>query len=74
MQVSTMGVLADYVTALIKDEGVDAVHVTNLIPPYRLGMDKKWTQFPKLGAGLLKQLREDGVMYDQPSGWFRRIP
>ena len=74
MNDKTLTLLLGYVVAPIKDEGMDAIHVTNLIPPYRLGLDKKWTQFPHLHDIDNDALNHLGVSYDQPSGWFRRIP
>lgn len=71
MNENTLNALLAYVIFLVREEGCDAVHVTNLIPPYRLGMQRKWTQFPHLSEDQTKRLDAFGVSYHQPSGWFR---
>lgn len=76
MEEKTLTLLLAYVVALVRDDGCDAVHVTNLIPPYRIGMRKvpRWTQFPHLSDTDHAALALHGVSYDHLSGWFRRIP
>lgn len=63
--------LISYVIGLLHEDGFYAVHTSQLIPHYQLGVDKGWTQFPKLSKDQLERLAAFQVTYDQPSGWFR---
>lgn len=68
----SLDLLIAYVISLLREDNFYAIHVSQLIPHYQLGVDKGWTQFPKLSKDQLERLTAFGVTYDQPSGWFRK--
>lgn len=72
MDECTKNILIAYVIGLIQRDGFDAIHTSNLIPAYRLGVTKTWSQFPHFEIDQLARLDACGVTYDRPSGWFRR--
>lgn len=66
MQLETKQVLSDYILCLMYQEGITALHVTDIIPSYR---KMTWSQFPDL-KGLLP---EDLVVQEKATGWFWRL-
>lgn len=73
MNVETQTALAAYVVLLMK-EGFKALPVGTLIPtPFMPGAPKRWTQFPKFDQVVLSFLEDNGIFYDNISGWFKNL-
>lgn len=68
MKPETKKALISYITALMNNDGMTAIHVMQIIPPVNKSTSTRWTSFVDLDPNDIPP----GITYDKPSGWFRK--